>query len=612
MIIKTKKGGAIIVALMISIILGLLSSGLYVVFINSVNGANSQVIKSRLFWAAEAGSNFTTKKLMAEQYSVFIDSTKARLAVKSGIYKRTLIIDGITVNVEAKVKQDAVSNTNWTVTSTANNGSGTCTVKIENIKPQTQLDNSAFFGGESIAGYDYKFRFYGKIYFNGAQKIIWTSGAGKGGPRFYGLVESGSSRKTIGLAGNENPFASWSSYENSNLSNRLAGTTYEKGLAEVNSPNDANASAALNRFDDIFKASKNGVGYRTNSNPIDIKDLADSWNNIRTDSKTLIIAPTVSSALDGKDMRVVYTVLGGKTYADLYVKPKNPAVTTQNQWVRMEQWCKGTVNSAGIVDFQNVNTPTTNLVKGRIEIQDGQTLFIHGQSGWNGDVYVNGVTNKTVSLVTKRSNIMIDGDLYVDGLANSGINNKPFQKLTDAEILSDANFESAAHKLQQEIAKSTVKIGLVAGQGAGGEGGDPVTNHSTPTHKSDIVLYPSAANKDGTILFTTAALHTPAGVIKTYNKGGGDYAGSWNNYGDIWPVLTTWMNAGCMAVNIQGQVADTNNRRGFNMAMVGDPRYMEKGDRPPGFLYGITTDPKRPNKVFNKIANSCRWSISWN
>lgn len=639
MIISTKKGSVIIVALMISTILGLITTGLYVVFVNNTNGANSQVNKSKLFWAAEAGSNFLAKKLMCETYGVFIDSTKAKAVVDANNYKKTLTIDGITVNVLAEVKADATSGTNWKLISTASGAAGNCTVTIDNIKPQTNLDNAAFFGGKSNAGYDYKFRYFGKVYFNDEQKIIWTPG--KGGPKFYGLVESGSNMTSFGQSSGSGTWTAdgWSGLsDNGKLRPYLTGSNFEKGLAEINSPNDANSTAAINRFKEIFKSSKNdGEGYKTNSNPINIKDLADAWNNIRTDSKTLAVASPAGASLGlmgsgnpcvdkkGEDVKIVYEVVGGETYANFYVKnagdkTKNRTVETQNQWERMKTWVKMDLQGdpAG-GRFMVENTPKDlNGIDGTVKIKDGQTIFIHGMGNEsdgitpkNGDVYVSGVTNKTVSLVTKRATVMIDGDLYVDGLKNSGINNKKFQDLTDAEILEDNDFESASAKLQQEIAKSKVKIGVVAGQGAGGEGGDPTHNQSNDSHKSDIMLYPSAANKNGTILFTTAALHTPAGRIKTYNKSG-NISASWNDISE-WPTLTTWMNAGCMAVKYQGQVADTNNGKGFNMAMIGDPRYMVMGDRPPGFMYGVNRDPKRGNGyVMNKISSACRWSIKWN
>jgi len=261
---NNKKASALIVAVMVSIILLLIASGLYVVVRYNISSTSDILRRSKLQYAAQSGLNYGVVWLKHIPYSQFNGVSPQSLT-------KDITVDGKTVRVTASCNG---TTGEWTILSQTTGTGEKCKITLNNIFGDTPLRYSSFSSdGTIMTGWYGRDQIWiGDVYFNSNIKLQFLKNGNPATAAFYGAVDC------------TNDFASlMSNKSDKDLSGSVYGV-YSKGinLRADGNYNDMTASQIKSVLDNTFQVYNSGVAKQ----PVNL--ISDDWvklSEVKTTTK---------------------------------------------------------------------------------------------------------------------------------------------------------------------------------------------------------------------------------------------------------------------------------------------------------------------------------------
>ncbi len=193
--IINKKGGAIVVAIVITLVMVIMASSLYPIITNNRNSIEHSIDRTRLYYLAEFGMQRNIIWLKNIGLSNFL-SKDSSVTIASG-YNKNLPYENMTLSVSAKAVTPAgAKRPKWTLISTATDGKTSCTMTLDDVYPDSPLKYCFFSSAKGDMGGAFTAiqNFYGKTYFNGELAFLLRKESSKPygykGPTFWDEVDS--------------------------------------------------------------------------------------------------------------------------------------------------------------------------------------------------------------------------------------------------------------------------------------------------------------------------------------------------------------------------------------------------------------------------------------
>lgn len=538
-----RKGGALIVALMVSIVLAVILSGL----IFSVNVNSNEVFRSidetKLFFEAEGAA-----KQMLKQLSIPANYT-------NNSYSVTKTVEGVdkTIKIDIVVNKTAIG---FIVTCKAYRGNRSCTVTVTPTSSPLLSDvfhNIAKFGGVFRPG----FMVFGSIYQTGEARITFAEKNGTiETPIFYGVVKVNMNNPYDYYKNEERDH--WT-FNNNNPYSGIENSTYNQyGIERDAYDPFNNPNSTLSNFQRglLIAATAEGSGSQT----------AD-WSEAKMKGaleKTFRGDPDLNMAFNNR-MDPVEPEMSFETYSDLSHKAQ--PITSSSSTVKQLPIYNDLGMTSGKNSRRNVElTFTGGKMKFKIMKNDGsmtmeKELEIDQGSGTKvlivpkeyGDLYVKGEVTSDLAIVTEKDNIVISDDLYTTNYASFKDTNpnadsyKPNEDNTINSVKSKSDNQNIklalipAHNDTRYDAKLPSGTTYVKVNGKGnwtnqaddsftnesfyslemGASGDKIFMPSKGTVK--IVKNDNTDNSNSNPLLVTAAIYSRHGAMTTF-KGESSYS----------------------------------------------------------------------------------------
>jgi len=359
---KSEKGSVLIVVVMITLMMLIISIGLYTIVNSNVNTTMRTVKRNRLYHAAEAGFTYADKYLKNIDALDLMDPAKSNVIMSNftgGSSEKTIVLNDITISTT--IGTDLNLGFHWDIVSKASYTNGDlngakCVISMNNLLLTSTLQycNFAIAGMAAGGYYNSDYSWFGKVYYNGIFNIRRENGDG---PTFYGAVDSHS-----------NIHSYLSSGTNHYTDNIL--DVYDHGLRDYTSEDQT----PLEIRDDL-----NGMylnGYNKNHDQVALNEISRSWAEIVAGTKTKLLS---SSDND-----------------DIYIRISN---NLNNNMVTINK-----LNGSGTLDI--IDT---------LDMSSANILAIGKDYGSN--IHILGEVAQDFTLVTEEQNIFIDGDFYATDYA---------------------------------------------------------------------------------------------------------------------------------------------------------------------------------------------------
>jgi len=258
-----QKGSAFIIAIMISIVLSLMLSGLYVVTNSTTTLQKDDSDRKELYWAAQSGANYNVDWFKHQTSTVISDPT-----VQAFSEELTNEFVDINISLARERYSNSAGRATWNLISTAtDNITGlTCTINLDNIWYIPTTGNGilghaeVMFANAAINKQNFtsQHSFYGSTYFE--EYLVINFQANDPGPIFYGKV-----------------FSAFNTETEINGKQALDATDYSSGISIVNNMSEEIAHDTLQNY--TFRQ-----GYWKEQDPLVYSGITETWNEINAHS----------------------------------------------------------------------------------------------------------------------------------------------------------------------------------------------------------------------------------------------------------------------------------------------------------------------------------------
>jgi len=536
------KGMALIVVMMISTVILIMVGGLFTVIMTGTNLTSSNIDRTRLYYAAESGVNYGLYWLK----SISLDSLNKKAVapgVANGFNNQNLILTVNNATVKLTVFVDTVSSsiaTVWRLNSAAELNGDSCIIQYRNIILRSPFDhcyfNNKVVSGGSITWFTKNQNFYGKTYFNGVIPLEWANGEM---PTFYGEVES--HYNTLSYANGGTGI---------NFNDPLL-ASYKYGIKVQRTSGTMTNAAMLNSLNsDAFP-----FGYNQNVPAQPLQEMTYTWPQLI--NKTLF--PASKKITDFPGMSATSVGIVEITFTE------DSAGTA--------------VTGASFIKVRN--SSKTSYVR-----QNSNTKMICIPSTF-GDVFVSGVVNSDISIITEADNVVVNGDLYSKG-------HEAFRD-DDRSAFDGYTLANQSHPINQiiNVNQQDYNIGIMVGMNTTGAP-NLYVNQNGITGASDIILL-------------TAGLFVPKGELRYYDKqpnltATGIVDLSWTKYSKL-------ITYGGFIGLTEGTTENSSTTQGFSPNYINSPKFIA-GQLPPGFRPAVEQDPVTGLNR-NLFSDGFDWSIRW-
>ena len=369
----SKKGVALVTALMVTMIIIIMAGGLVFLTTHQQRLVNSQTANDRLFYAAEAGLTKAVKRLRILNLKQFTAPSSSDVAIISDL--PVFDFNGTQVDITASWNSSLYS---WTLSATANDmhTSQSCTIELDNIKSQAFTNNSMtvqedmpysvrFVGVKSGSEYQPNDMMLGNLFFGGRINI-------EADPIFKGKVTSSCKDLSIRTDNTVTEYdKNLDPHGLSSSQRRMHSSQFSNGIWDL-TPTSESVNAMKARYTDkIFRD-----GYEGNSASVDnTSDVVATFEDVRNYT-------TRPSAIKGEP----YVVQVGSN--------DNISVTIEEGYI-------------------TVNPKPAAWTTNRVRFDDNQnTILFDGESTPNNRIAIReSVISGNLTVMSKNVDIEIEGDI---------------------------------------------------------------------------------------------------------------------------------------------------------------------------------------------------------
>lgn len=578
-----KKGSALIMAVMIAMILSLMLGGLYTTTSSSISVVHNEIEKTRLYYAAEGGTNYMVSWLKninyrrvdnytdaLERSAVFNSSSDSPRYFPSNAYPKNIHGDISLKNITAVKELDPGSDKAvWIFKAIAENKNKTkaCTITIDNIMAKSVAAYASHFTKSGNGYYIDGYRWWGDAYFGEEIRFF-----GNPGPVFRNNVETSSVKSSRNIY-------------NQNITRNYQNLfEFSKGLHDASSLTNETINKTEERLKKIFQQK-----YEHSVPLQDPQYTFLDWNRIND--------PGVAQAMGLKTILV----------DTIQIKPgkliKN--YQTQNKYTDLHigYYLRGNDTYISI-SGRPYNGNWTQLMGPHVgqEYRLGNANIVAVDEGWRA-VGVEGIVNQDVTLITHSSNIELHNDFVDKRISHNfvvgpyhGVENIPnwwwdsaYPQNNDGyEIYADQYIDLIQLWFQDKF--KAPRIGLIAGA------------ESSESKPNDFIIKKNqktgainGPNNDGSALFISASLISPYGKITAENY-------------SSWADRINCIIFGSMKADHEGYTE--SGGKGIKLKYANEFRLSKSGLYPPGFrpLSGLNTYTNTPQLEF---AATSVWKLGW-
>ncbi|PID30989.1 MAG: hypothetical protein CR982_00565 [Candidatus Cloacimonadota bacterium] len=454
--IFNKKGGVLIFALVLLVMIGLAITGIYYLSKRSIDSISREKVKTELFWAAEAGANTAVKWKINRSPGNLSDYNFSRNGISVSLTEISFGKDGFLMKSKATNKNNQC-----------------CEITIDDLGNKVgPLGNSLYIthmfkSRKELGNGD---EIYGNVHFCDIFNFA-------GYPIFHGLVTSSSNKRSACSKGDVLKYENALNDPNT-TNNNLAykGCRYHMGIWEKTVLQGANTFESLEdteyRYDDIFRG-----GYKFGVPPESVENIPEkvaySWedfvNNSAGDAKVKLAMKNI----DRKNTQ----------FRNIDVKVNGDKVILEYEYIRYKlvagvPWYKrksSTIDWGSGLDPKadwKSKTETINLSqKNTLLIPEFKpfinTLGEYNREYRNSMVRIKGRLSKDFTLITEANNVGISGDLYYDGLQHyANMSGYDYAKDKNPDKHGNPNIQTdpdIVEKVKNKVAQQGIFCGIIAG-----------------------------------------------------------------------------------------------------------------------------------------------------